>query len=533
MSWSLPPEELATFAIPGLLGFSRQEGGFNSSNINAYYWGRMNFTQTTDYMGLLPWLLAPLPLIFRRNRYTWLASAFIVAGIIFSMGKYSAIYWFLYEHFPGINHFRVPKMMMFIPVFGLGILAAQGVDILLGDEEQESRGLRWYRYGLVAVPVLILGLLATEIIGREYWLSLFGDMFSQPTRFEQGPSLVAQRWDNLVQETAWAAGVAAVCVAGLWAVTRRWLPVRFAPVVLVILFLADAGRVNAKYLILQPVPSTLRAPVTPSMEFVKKDAGHYRVLPMNNADPMTFVSNGIPVMFTSNPVQMWRWQAFLESFTFASAMTDIMNVKYLVYDRAQYEQDKIQMGDRFVPVFQSPDGNEVVLENRRVLPKAWLVPSVVFMSDTRQLVGILGNPAFDPRRVALVEVPPPSPLAPVDGPSVNPGTASVASYEANKVTLQVNALTNALLVMGDKYFEGWRATVDGKQTAIVPVNLVLRGVYLPQGDHTVEFVFDPLPFMIGKWLTLVSFLVFILFLVWEGLRKRREPGGGDLGLGGR
>ncbi|HEU0265952.1 MAG TPA: hypothetical protein VFR01_09515, partial [Geobacterales bacterium] len=113
MSWSLPPEELVSFVIPGFFGFSRQEGGENPPRIASYYWGRMAFTQTTDYMGLLPWLLVPLPLIFLRNRYTWLATGLLGGALLFSMGKYTPFYWALYEYFPGINHFRVPKMMMF------------------------------------------------------------------------------------------------------------------------------------------------------------------------------------------------------------------------------------------------------------------------------------------------------------------------------------------------------------------------------------------------------------------------------------
>lgn len=519
MSWSLPPEELASFAIPGLFGFSRQEGGYNSNNIVAYYWGRMNFTQTSDYMGLLPWLLIPLPFIYLRNRYTWLAAALIAGGLTFSMGKYSAIYWFLFEHFPGINNFRVPKMMMIIPVFGLGILAAQGVDLLLCEELKESRGLRWYRYGLAVVPVVILGLLGSQLLGSEGWLTLLGDMIVQPNRFQQGPELVTQRWDNLVQETAWAAGVATVCVLGLWAGTKRWLPARFIPLLLVALYLVDVGRVNAKFMLLQPVPSSLRAPVTPVMEFVKRGTGQYRALPMNNTDPMTYVSNGIPVMFTSNPVQMWRWQMFLDSFNFGSSMPDFMNIKYLIYDKAQYEQEKAQFGNRFVPVYQTPDGKDVVVENRAVLPKGWLVPAVVVIDEPKQIPAALGNPAFDPRRMALVESPPVLPMAPVEGLAVNPGTATVVTYENAKVTVQARALTNALLVLGDKYFNGWRATVDGKEAAIVPVNLVLRGVYVTPGDHTVEFIFDPLPFKIGKWLTLTSFLIFALCLGWEVKRR--------------
>ena len=523
MSWSLPPEELATFVIPGLFGFSRQEGGGNSTDIAAYYWGRMNFTQTTDYLGLLPWLLAPLPFIFRRNRYTWLAGGLVLAGISFSLGKYSSLYWALFEHFPGINHFRVPKMMMFIPIIGLGILAAQGVDILLSDEARVSRRFSLYRYGLAALPVIILGVLCSQLLAEGSWLALLQESITQPTRYQQGPELVAQRWENILQESGWAVGVALLSVLGIWGISKRWVPVRWAPLLLLLLFLADVGRVNAKFMLLQPVPTTLRAPLTQAMEYVKRDAGQYRVLPMNNADPMTFVSNGVPVMFTSNPVQMWRWQLFLENFSFNSAMPDFMNVKYLIYEKGQFEKEKVQLGDRFAPVYLTPDGKEVVLQNRRVLPKGWLIPAVALVDDPHKIPGILADPAFDPRQVALVESQPPIPMAPVNGAWRDPGTATVTRYEGIAVTVQARTLTNALLVLGDKYFTGWRATVDGKETPLVPVNLVLRGLYLTPGDHTVNFVFDPLPFKIGKWLTLTSIAFFMLLLgrEWRAGRERR------------
>ena len=45
---------------------------------------------------------------------------------------------------------------------------------------------------------------------------------------------------------------------------------------------------------------------------------------------MPLCSAGIPVMFTSNPVQQRRWQEFLDNFNMAPAMPDIMNVSYLV-----------------------------------------------------------------------------------------------------------------------------------------------------------------------------------------------------------
>ena len=128
MSWSLPPEEAAAFVIPGHVRASpARRRGENPTNISAYYWGRMSFTQTASYMGLLPWLLLPLPLIFRRETATpgWRSRAWWWESCS-PWGNTPRFYNFLFDHFPGINRFRVPKMIMFIPVLGLGVLSGLG-----------------------------------------------------------------------------------------------------------------------------------------------------------------------------------------------------------------------------------------------------------------------------------------------------------------------------------------------------------------------------------------------------------------------
>lgn len=510
MSWSLPPEELATFVIPGFFGLSRQEGGENPSNIASYYWGRMHFTQTADYMGLLPWLLLPLPLIFRRDRYTWLGLLAVAGGITFSMGKYSIFYQFLFDYFPGINRFRVPKMMMFIPVFGLGVLAARGVDILLDKECRADRKFRYYLLSLVALPLLLLLLVGIELAGKERWIGSFYDMLSQPTRYEQGPQLIAQRWNNIVSETGIAAVVAAVYAAVFVVSARSRRMLKALPFLLLFLYLADVGRVNAKFMFLVDVPQKSKGIKTPVIEYLSRQPKEYRVLPLS-ADPNQYATNGIPVMFTSMPVQQRRWQEILDIFSFNSALPDMLNVKYLVYDANQYQQEKAQLGDKYVPVFTSPDGSEVVVENRRVLPKAWLVPSVLPVSDRQQGLAILQNPSFDPRAIALVESPAPIPMpAPNMQPPVAVGGVAVTHYEGDKISFTANPAQNAILVVGEKFYKGWRATVDGKDADIYPVDHVLRGIYLTAGSHAVEMRFDPLPFKVGKYLTLASFAFFAM-----------------------
>lgn len=520
MSWSLPPEELGAFVIPGMFGFSRQEGGDNPTNIPTYYWGRMVFTQTTSYLGLLPLLLLPLPLIFRRDRYTWLALAAVTGGILFSMGKYTPFYNLLFDYFPGINRFRVPKMIMFIPVLGMGVLAAQGLDLLRDEGVRQTGAFRRYLVSLVCLPAALLALLGIEFFYRNQWMARFIDLLAQPTRYEQGPQLVAQRWNNLMLETGIAAIFATVYGAAIIAFLRKPL-LRLAPLALLAIFLLDTGRVNHKFMFLVDVPKSSKRDFTsPVVEYLKTQPKEFRVLPMNSGGE-AYVSHKIPVVFTSLPVQQRRWQEYLDNMVLTSAMPDIMNIKYLVTTPAQYQQARAQFGEKYTPAYQSPDGSEVVLENRTVMPKAWLVLSAVTVAQPQQVLGIMQSPQFDPRRLAVVEALPPLQLAqPEMAPVADVGSVRLKLYEGEQIDLAVNSPANSLLVLGEKYYRGWRATVDGRPVEIQRVNYLLRGVYLTPGNHEVRFVFDPLPFKVGKYLTLTSMVLFTAMLIREKLRSR-------------
>lgn len=520
MSWSLPPEELGAFIIPGFFGLSRQEGGPNPSNIDSYYWGRMVFTQTASYMGLVPWLLLPLPLIFRRDKYTWLMIAGIAGALLFSMGKYTFVYNFLYDHFPGINRFRVPKMMMFVAVMGLAVLAARGVDILCEAEYWLRRGFRLYLAGILLFALGLLLLFGSEIVAPNFWFSHLADLITQPNRFEQGQQLVVQRWNNLVQETAIAAALCSLCAMSLVACSRRWISVNALILLLLVLYLGDVWRINSKFMFLVPVPENSRAKKSPVSAFLAGQSNQYRTVPMDGTDPMFYVTQKVPVLFTSNPVQIKRWQDYLDAFVLMSPMPDILNIRFLVLPVEQYEKDKSLLSGRFDPVFRSPDGSKVVLENRTVMPKAWLVPSVLKAENPEQALAIMQSSTFDPRKIALVESPAPISMGvPFKDAS---GEVRVDHYEGELIEVSAVVRENSLLVLGEKYYKGWKAFIDGKSAAIVPVNYILRGVYLTPGTHKVQFIFDPLPFKIGKYLTLTSLLLFAGMLAREFRVGRRR-----------
>ena len=133
-------------------------------------------------------------------------------------------------------------------------------------------------------------------------------------------------------------------------------------------------------------------------------------------------------------------------------------------------------------------GDVFVLENSRALPRAWLVAEAEAVDGEEALRRITGRGAreFDPRRMALLEVRPDE-LPALPGGEVAPGAgARVAAYEPNRIVVETDSPSPAVLVLGEIFYPGWEASVDGEPRPVMLMNFLLRSVVVPAGRHTVE-----------------------------------------------
>ncbi len=521
MSWSLPPEEILSFFVPGLFGFSRQEGGDVPASGQVYYWGRMRFTQTGDYLGLLPWFLIPLPLLFRRDRYTWFFTFLMAATLIMALGKYTFVYRSMFEYLPAFSKFRVPKMILFLFAFGAAVLMGKGADIL-AEGAAERKKLTWW-VGWCGGLVVLVGLLWVGMrFGGQIVADLLGEYIAAPTRYQSGARLIDERYGFMLREGSIAFAIGSFYLLTFFAWFRKWLPGKALLPLLAILLLGDLWRVNDRFFVVTPPPQVAgKAARNDIVEFLGPRIDHYRMQPLNQENAHYYADNGFANISAYVTISERRYKEFLEAFSLTSSMPDVMNLKYLILPTSDYEAQKVALATKYAPVFTSANGS-VVLENKTVLPKAWLVPSVAVVADPRQRLAIMNSsPDFNPAMVALVEAQPPLPLLPY-GQAKGAGTATLETYEPNRITVTATATANALLVLGEKYYRWWYARVDGKPAEIYPVDHVLRGVYLAPGIHKVEFVFDPLPFKVGKWLTLASFAFYAVLLGREWWIRRMK-----------
>jgi hypothetical protein len=165
-------------------------------------------------------------------------------------------------------------------------------------------------------------------------------------------------------------------------------------------------------------------------------------------------------------------------------------------------------------------GSTSVLENRRALPRAWLVPEVIGIRPDLILKAIRtsqlpGGRVFDPTRLALVEVP----LHYTTLAADSLATARVLKSTETRMFVETASRTPGFLVTSDTNYPGWRARVDGRHAHIFKTDYLLRGVMIPAGHHLVSFRFRPDSFFIGASISAIS--VFLLCCLCLAPRLRR------------
>lgn len=195
---------------------------------------------------------------------------------------------------------------------------------------------------------------------------------------------------------------------------------------------------------------------------------------------------------------------------------DLLGVKYILdkndIPKLDFEPEEWKFSpDRYKLVWQN--GKFKAYQNLKAYPRIYLAEEVVVRNGDREILDELFK---KPRlgRVAVVE-------EPINGISEGPqnGTVKINSYTANKINLSVQIQNKAFLVLSDNYFPGWKATIDGKPVKIYRTNYTFRGVVVPEGNHQVEFIYDPQSFKIGVGISTIGLVLTVILYLQYGKTK--------------
>jgi hypothetical protein len=85
--------------------------------------------------------------------------------------------------------------------------------------------------------------------------------------------------------------------------------------------------------------------------------------------------------------------------------------------------------------------------------------------------------------------------------------ARLLRRDTNLLEVRVTSTSGTILTIGERFDEGWRASVDGDAAAIVRANALFQAVVVPPGDHVVTFRYRTPYLGLGLVLTLVGLLI--------------------------
>jgi hypothetical protein len=505
VSFSLPPWQLATLLCPDFWGKPLTT-----------YRGPPNFWEFYVYIGVLPLML--IPFAWGRRADARVSFHFLVAAasLILAFGGYTPLYVLL-QYVPGFSFFRAPARWLFVTAFSLSILAGFGSSALikLTNRDLEEHVTRWPTLS----KAMVLTFLEVVVIASAFLIVLQpGDTLGDRYRAAL-VSLRASAYPLLFSTLSIGAGFLLLTAYLRWSLSLRAFRIISVGLVAIDLLVAnrDINPVRDPSHFTQQYDSTA---------FLQRDASLYRILPVGDEplDDIRGLRYDVPAMYGlssahgGSALVTSRYAAFMDKVDLSDGrLIGLLNIKYIIARK-----------DEPIPVtlpIAYEDEHLTIYENEAVFPRAFVVHEIEVISSGQAVLERLVSDDFDPQQAVILEERPPHPIIGTSSLPTQGSWARVISCSPHEVVVEAKASLDGFLFLGDAYYPGWKAYVDGEEEKIYAADNLFRAVFLPRGEHRVEFRYEPLSFKVGLVITSLTLLVLCgVVLARTAIRRRtRHP----------
>ena len=103
----------------------------------------------------------------------------------------------------------------------------------------------------------------------------------------------------------------------------------------------------------------------------------------------------------------------------------------------------------------------------------------------------------------------------------DPRTATIVVDRPGRIEIHTSAVSPQLLVLSERFSDGWKATVDGATVPLVRAEIDFMGCVVPVGDHTVRFTFDPASVRNGRLISTMTLLSLCLYAACRVVTEKR------------
>ena len=158
-----------------------------------------------------------------------------------------------------------------------------------------------------------------------------------------------------------------------------------------------------------------------------------------------------------------------------------------------------------------------IYNNKFCLPRIFMISRAKVIPEEKVLLKNLEQ--LDPRDHVLLNHLPPDYLEPVDS-GFSTQEAEINHYSSGKIKITTKARVDKFLILSDTYSPYWKAMIDQRVMPILKADYGLRGLYVPRGNHQVEFSFHFYPFYYGLAISCFSLLMLIITFCGLFIRNR-------------
>ena len=433
-------------------------------------------------------------------------------SILFALGRHAGAYALIVGLLPMLRSVRFPVKATLLMALALAILAAFGLEAVRSRE----RGAR--RRCAVVVVGLALGLLIAGIFGR----SLLEELLGPRPGLSPQPAL-----RSLAMQLGIATAAAFMFLAAQAEIARTRLGRAGVPFLAA---LAIAQPALAHRSLNAMAPESVLRYRPPVVDAIRKDGGTRVYSRMRPRDMLAVRQVPIPEGLSPQLAAVLDYKQSLvpdiaRLFAIASSYevdirgsqsVDLVGLSRPVLgsddgpwvlkllqlgavSHAVTLEPRVPQGLQLLGVDKTPLGNTVHLFRvPAALARCYVVGGVRSV-DGDPAIGTLLSSGFDPRREVVI--PGVRPRQPPEGAA---GTCRAVRFETSRVEVEVEAASDAFVVLVDAYSPNWRATLDDIATPIHRANVAFRAVAVPAGRHSVVWSYAAPTVWLGLALSLAG-----------------------------
>ncbi|NVN96321.1 MAG: YfhO family protein [Bacteroidetes bacterium] len=462
------------------------------------YWGSQPFSSGPVYVGAIFIFLFVLGLFIVKTPFKWFLLMATVLSILLSWGKYfMPLTEFFFRYFPMYSKFRAVSSILIIAELCIPLLGILALNQIFNKETGKATVIKFGK-----ISLLITG-------GITLFFALAGSAFFDFKSISDGQlpypewlmnAIVTDRRSAFTIDCWRSLLFILLASACIWAFIENKYKKEFIITAFILLVVLDMFSVNKRYFdnsnfttkksIQKPFPAT-----EADILILEDKDPNYRVYNVTR-NPFTDATTSYfhKSLGGYHTAKIHRYQDLIEQHIIKK------NVKVFNMLNTRY--------------FIAPDQNKQpqVQRNVAALGNAWFIDNYKIVENADSEINALSN--FEPATTCIIDKRFKDYVKDFIEGKDSLSTIQVIKYLPNHLTYQTSAKKNELAVFSEIYYKnGWNAYLDGKLVPYIRVNYILRAMNIPQGNHKVEFKFEPKSYFTGEKIGFASSAVLLLLLL--------------------